>query len=364
MPIQPLTPSHSRTATQTASAVFLGHGQVELREIAMPTPGPGQVRVRLEGCGICASSLPIWEGRPWFHYPREPGEPGHEGWGRIDAVGHGVSRLKEGDRVTFLSQRAFAFHEVVPASAAVQLPANLDSYPVPGEALGCAMNIFRRSQIRPGQLVAVVGAGFLGSILIFLAARAGARVVAVSRRLHSLSVAREMGADWVIPAPSLPSAVEQIRALANGGLCDRVIEATGKQEALDLATAITREGGRLMIAGYHQDGSRQVDMQLWNWRGMDVINAHERDPEICVRGVSNAVLALAVGWLRPWPLFTHRFALADLREAMHLAHERPAGFVKALILMDPLRAERHEPQTSQKNLDDGRHPGRSVDLCA
>ena len=64
-----------------------------------------------------------------------------------------------------------------------------------------------------------------------------------------------------------------------------MIEAVGKQEALDLANGITGERGRLMIAGYHQDGPRRVTMRLWNWRGVDVINAHERDPRTYVRGM-------------------------------------------------------------------------------
>ena len=63
-----------------------------------------------------------------------------------------------------------------------------------------------------------------------------------------------------------------------------MIEAVGKQWPLDLAAELTREGGRLVIAGYHQDGPRQVNMQLWNWRGFDVANAHERDPQVAVRG--------------------------------------------------------------------------------
>ena len=57
-----------------------------------PEPGPGQVLLRLEGSGVCASSLPVWEGREWFDYPQPPGAPGHEGWGRVVAVGAGVDR--------------------------------------------------------------------------------------------------------------------------------------------------------------------------------------------------------------------------------------------------------------------------------
>ena len=73
--------------------------------------------IQLEGCGVCASSLPVWEGRPWFEYPRPPGNPGHEGWGRVIARGKAVERVALGDRVAFLSDRAFAEYDTAPASS-------------------------------------------------------------------------------------------------------------------------------------------------------------------------------------------------------------------------------------------------------
>lgn len=59
----------------------------------MADPPAGSVRIRMEGCGICASNLPVWQGRPWFRYPMEPGSPGHEGWGVIEEAGEGVGFL-------------------------------------------------------------------------------------------------------------------------------------------------------------------------------------------------------------------------------------------------------------------------------
>src|SRR4051812_17212647 len=58
-----------------------------VRTVSRPEPGPGQVLLQLEGSGVCASSIPLWEGRTWFDYPQTPGAPGHEGWGRVAAVG-------------------------------------------------------------------------------------------------------------------------------------------------------------------------------------------------------------------------------------------------------------------------------------
>ena len=127
--------------------------------------------------------------------------------------------------------------------------------------------------------------------------------------------------------------MEHVKQLTGGVFCDRVIEAVGKQGPLDLAAELTREGGRLVIAGYHQDGPRQVDMQMWNWRGFDVVNAHERDPKMYVRGLREAVEAVASGRLDPAPLFTHTYSLERLGEALDATRDRPDGFLKALVVL-------------------------------
>ena len=314
------------------AAVLTGPGQVRLDEVEVPEPGPGQVRVRLEGCGVCASNLTPWAGPEWMNFPTEPGSLGHEGWGIVDAVGDGVAGVSAGDRVAALSYKSYAEYDLADAEAVVPLPASLAGKPFPGEPLGCAMNIFRRSEIEAGQTVAIVGIGFLGAILTRLATDAGARVIAVSRRPFSLEVAREMGAAETISMDDHQGIIERVRDLTGGVFCDRVIEAVGKQWPLDLSAELTRERGRLMVAGYHQDGPRQVNMWLWNWRGLDVINAHERDPAVYVQGIREAVDAVASGRLDPTPLYTHTFPLDRLDDALNATRDRPDGFLKALVI--------------------------------
>lgn len=295
-------------------------------------PGPNEVRIRLEGSGVCASSLPMWEGREWFQYPQPPGAPGHEGWGVIDAVGADVTGLEPGQRVAALTYRAFAEYDLAAADAVVPLPASLDGIALPGEPLGCAMNILKRSNIEPGQTVAIVGIGFLGALLTRLASNLGARVIAVSRRPFSLEIARQFGAAEVIRMDDHYRIIEDVKGLTDGHGCDRVIEAVGLQWPLDLAGELTRERGRLIIAGFHQDGPRNVNMFLWNWRGLDVINAHERDPHVYVDGIREAVGAIERGELDPSPLFTHRFPLDEVDAAMAATRDRPEGFMKALVI--------------------------------
>jgi threonine dehydrogenase-like Zn-dependent dehydrogenase len=73
-------------------------------------------------------------------------------------------------------------------------------------------------------------------------------------------------------------------------------------------------------------------VQLWNWRGIDVVNAHERDSAIRIRGIRQAVAAVEEGWFDPNPLYTHTFPLAQAEAAFAALTERPEGFVKAVVL--------------------------------
>lgn len=313
------------------TAVITAPRTVAFEDRPLMIPGEGEVRVRLQGCGVCGSNLPVWEGRPWFEYPLAAGRPGHEGWGIVDAVGDGVSSVQIGDRVAALSHHAFAAFDVCGASQVVRLPEELSDQPFPGEALGCALNVFRRCDIRPHHQVAIVGLGFLGALLTQLCARAGARTIAVAHRPYSQEIARRMGASDVVAMDDHHRVIEDVKALTAGAGCDRVIEATGLQWPLDLAGELTAERGRLIIAGYHQDGLRQVNLQLWNWRGLDVINAHERDPHVYIAGMAAAVDAVVGGRLDPKPLYTHTFALRELGGALDAMRDRTDGFMKAFV---------------------------------
>lgn len=313
------------------AAVLTGPGEMRVAETALPQPGPGEVRIRLQGCGVCASNLTPWEGPDWMEFPTEPGGLGHEGWGIVDAVGAQVEGIERGDRVAALSFRSYAEYDLAGADAVVKLPESLADRPFPGEPLGCAMNIFRRSDVRAGQTVAIVGIGFLGAILTRLATEAGARVIAISRRPFSLELGRRFGAAETIKMEDHAAIVERVKELTGGRMCARAIEAVGKQWPLDLAGELVGEGGKLIVAGYHQDGPRQVNMQMWNWKGIDVINAHERDRAVQLRGIREAVDAVASGRLDPSPLYTHDFPLERLGDALDATRDRPEGFLKALV---------------------------------
>lgn len=318
--------------TMRAGRISAPH-RIDILDVPVPEPNPNQVLVKLEGCGVCASNIPVWEGKPWFSYPMDPGAPGHEGWGRIEQLAENVKEFCVGDRIGFLSYHAYAEYDLCDPVSVVKLPPALEGHPFPAEPLGCAMNIFNRCGIRRDHHAAIVGVGFLGALLTQLAQAVGAKVIAVSRSQSALKLARRMGASHTLVLDEPARVISEVKDLTNDRLCDVVIECTGKQRPLNLAAELTRERGRLVIAGYHQDGPRDVNMQLWNWRGFDVINAHERDPDIYRAGMIQAVRAVESRLLDPTPLFTHTFRLEQLAEAFQTAAARPTGFMKALILM-------------------------------
>lgn len=313
------------------AAVLTGSRRVEIREHPIPNPGPGQVRVRLEGCGLCGSNLPVWQGREWFQYPLAPGAPGHEGWGEIDMVGPDVSGFKIGQRVTFMSHCAFAQYDVAEAASTVLLPESLAGRPVPGEPLACALNVARRSNFEPGQTVAIIGIGFLGALILDLAVKAGARVLALSRRSAAMEIAKQRGATDVISTENPYAAAQRILDLTNGRGCDTVVEAVGLQSALDLATDAVAESGRLIIAGFHQDGHRSIDLCKWNWRGISIVNAHERNAQIVTKAMQDAVSMIASGQWDPFALLTHSVSLDKLEDAMNWMEQRPGEFIKGYV---------------------------------
>ncbi len=314
------------------AAVITAPEKVIIKESQLPEPKEDEVRIKIEGCGICASNIPVWEGRDWFEYPIPAGNPGHEAWGIVDKVGSNAKNFTPGERVTGLSYNAYATHDIAKASELVVLPDFLDNKPFPGEPMGCAMNIFSRSDIQKGQTVAVVGSGFLGLLLMQLAKSAGARVIAISRRDFSLEMAKKAGADECITMDDHYQIIEKVKQLTEGKFCERVIEATGKEWPLNLSIELTAEKGKLIVAGFHQDGMRSVNVQMLNWRGIDMINAHEREPEKYVEGIKAAIDAIQKQEMDPFPFFTHGYSLEEMEAAYKDLTERPEGFIKGVII--------------------------------
>jgi NADPH2:quinone reductase len=310
-------------------------------EVADPSPGPGEVLVRIRACGVCGSDLNAWRGVAGIEYPLPPGAPGHETRGEVVALGHGVDSFRVGQVVTGLMWKGFADLGVGRAEDLVAVPSGFTHTTLLGEPLACAMNVVRRAGLvaadRASSLgaddratsaaaagrLAIVGFGYLAALIASLLPDDLGAWVAVSRRPDSRALALRLGASAAYDFGEIPS-----------GLWDTfpvVIESAGVQQTLDYATWLVAYGGRLVIAGYHADGPRTVNMQTWNWKGIDVINAHEREPARYVAALQAALVLLQTRPIDLAVLHTHEWPLHGVAEAFRVADERRAGFVKGII---------------------------------
>ena len=301
---------------------LLGPRQPAVVEVPDPRPNQAEVLLRIRACGICGSDLNAWRGVPGIDYPLSPGAPGHETFGEVLRLGADVTTLRVGDLVTGLVWNGFAELATARAEHLLKVPPVYHDAGLLGEPLACAMNVVRRAAIQPAERLAMVGFGYLAALIVqLLRGEERQEWIAVSRRADSRALAGRLGAAAAYDFAEIPSDAWDSFPV--------VIEAAGVQQSLDFATWLTAYAGRLVVAGYHADGPRTVNMQSWNWKGIDVVNAHERAPSAYLRGLREALAHIET---RPFePLVTHSWPLADATDAFCTAEQRPSGFVKGVI---------------------------------
>lgn len=296
----------------------------------IPAISTDEVLIRVKACGVCTSELYSWNGKN--KDIKFPQYLGHEPSGIIERVGKNVKGFEAGDHVTvWTEERGYAEYAKVPKDYVVKIPQDIPFEIALGEPIACAINGVRRSNIQLGDVVVIIGCGFMGSLIIQGAALRGPSIIiAVDLEDDRLKLAKNLGADVIIN-PKEKDAIEMVRELTDRKGADVVIEATGKQTPLDIASEMARIRGRLVIFGYHVNGPRVINMGLWNWKGLDVINAHERAPEIYMEGMRIGINLLTKGKIMMKPLVTHLYPLERINEAFNTADTKPKGFMKAVV---------------------------------
>jgi threonine dehydrogenase-like Zn-dependent dehydrogenase len=309
---------------------MIAPGTSEVVEEATPEPGRGQLLVRVTTSGVCASELHPWiDGAP--HYPRRFG---HEPVGVIEAVGPDVERFAAGDRVTGLFAGAFADIVVADEEIVVPVPAGLPDERAMGEPLACLVNAARRTPVELADRVALIGLGYMGlGLLQLLKLRGPSRIVAIDVREEARQHALDLGADEAMHPAEVPD--DYLLMSFGDWNSDRgfdvVVEASGTQSGLTLAERMVRAHGLLSILGYHQGGDRAVDMQMWNWKAIDVVNAHVRRRGDLLESMRLGLELEAKGQIDLGSLVTHRFGLGEVDAAFTALRDKPEGFIKAII---------------------------------
>jgi alcohol dehydrogenase, propanol-preferring len=280
---------------------------LRLTERPIPEPGPGDVRVRVEACGVCGSDLFLQKGG-FGAAVSLPVIPGHEAAGIVDALGAGVTGVTVGDQVALYYittpsddpwaargrpnispdvrrmgvdvDGAFAEYVLRPAAALIRPRA-----PVPPAVLAVLTDavatplhgLKRVARLQPGETLVVLGVGGLGSNAVQLGKAFGARVIAVTRSAAKLRLARDLGADETVPADE-GDPVAAVKALTGGHGPDVVIQCVGSAAVDEQAIAMGGPGGRVVLIGASLDPFQARAVDIF-WRELAVLGSRGFVPD-------------------------------------------------------------------------------------
>ena len=263
-------------------AMYYSNQDVRLEEMPVPQIGPGEVLMRVEASGICGTDL-----LEWYRMHKAPLVLGHEVAGVIAAVGEGVEKYKEGDRICAAHHvpcnkchYCLSGHHTVcdtlrrtnfdPGGFAeyLRLPSiNVEQgiFPIPNEVsfeeatfvepLACILRGQRLAHLQPGQSVLVIGSGIAGLLHIQLARTSGAGyIIATDVVDHRLEAARKLGADVAVQAKEYTPTY--LRRAADGRLADLVVICSGATSAISQALESVERGGTVLFFATTEPGVR------------------------------------------------------------------------------------------------------------
>ena len=324
--------------------VYHGNRDLRLETVPDPAPGPGDVRLRIDYCGICATDIEEYLYGPVFIFGDEPNPitgkkmplvTGHEITATVDALGPSVSNVGVGDRVAlntvltcgscwwckngaevqcpamavagFALDGGLAEYMVWPAAEAIPLPDAVSSEEAAlVEPASVAMQAVRRSRMEAGESVAVLGVGTIGQLVVQAAKAKGGRVFAIDRRQASLALANRLGADAAIDA-STDDVEETLRELTGGVGPDVVIDAAGGEQTPAQAVRWVRSGGRaLLVAIYSSRPAFDFNDIVGTAKEIIGSIAYQR------RDVEDVVGLIAAGDIQTAPLVSDKISLEDV----------------------------------------------------
>ena len=271
---------------------------LEIRDVPVPEPGPGQVLVRIEASGLCHTDIHAARG-DWPVKPVIPLIPGHEGVGRVEALGEGVDLLAVGERVAlpwlgqacghcrycvggsetyctapqytgYTRDGSYAEYAVGYASHAVPVPDGVSSFDA--APLTCAgVTTYKALKVahpQPGETAMVVGIGGLGHLGLQYAKIFGATTVALDVDDAKLQLAKDLGADHVVDARG-----DQAARLADLGGVDIALVTVPSPQAMAAAHAALNPNGRLVLVGLPADNRLEIPVFETVLKGISILGS-------------------------------------------------------------------------------------------
>lgn len=346
-----------QTSEKMKVAVMLGVGKMGMEQRPVPTPGPGEVLVKVEYVGICGSDMHYYEtGRIGDYVVHPPFVLGHESGGIVAVVGEGVTHLAVGDKVALEPGKTcgkcefcttgrynlcpdviffatppvdgvFAEYVAHPAALCFKIPDNMDTMEAALiEPLAVGFHAANQGEARMGQTAVVFGSGCIGlSSVMALKAAGVSRVFVVDLMEKRLQKALELGADGIINAGT-QDVVAEARKLAGERGVDLVIETSGVQAAVRQAISLVRKGATIVLVGYPASGEMTLPMSL------------AMDKELSFKTVFRyrhvypmAIDAVASGKVNVRGMVTNIFDFANAQEAMDKSLSDKADIVKSVV---------------------------------
>ncbi len=323
--------------------VFHGPGDLRFEDIPLPTPGRGEIVLKIEAALTCGTDVKtLRRGHPVM-IPHVPTVFGHEFAGTVFAVGPGVRHVHEGDRVVAANSApcgacplclagrpnlcedllfvngAYGEFIALPPRLVAQnvvplartLPAHRAAF---AEPLACAILGVDRARVSSGQTVVIFGHGPLGCLLAMVAASQKARVIIVGKAGWRLERVRALGLGSCIDATA-GDVLQALRDATDGRGADVAVDATGRPEVWEQAVAATGRGGSVLFFGGCAPGtSIQLDTRRVHYEELTLVGAFHHTPAL----IRRAVELLSAGTVMPDGLLTHRMKLHDVREALAL----------------------------------------------
>jgi len=348
----------TRKGAETMRAARLhGIGDLRIDQLPVPTPGPGEVLLQVAMVGVCGSDVHYYrEGRIGDQIVRAPLILGHEFSAWVAELGEGVTSLSKGQLVaadpaipcwrcepcqegnpnlcthvrfsgTPPVDGVYAEYVVMPAENCFALPEAMD--PTEGallEPLGIGIHTVDLAHLKPGQTVAVLGAGPIGLLTAAAARVNGAGAVFMS---EPLAARREFARGYVADAaldPQQEDVVAEIMRLTGGRGVDVAFDAAGAPDTPNQAAEVTRPGGHMVIVGTPANDQLNLRSFTVRVKGLTIrlVRRMKHTYPRSIRLVESGAIALK-------PLVTHTFPLTRITEAFELLSVYGDGVVKAVI---------------------------------
>ncbi len=301
-------------------------GSIELYTTEVGDPSEGEVQLTGGACGICSWDI-VTAKLGSEMIPMAP--PGHEGVGYVSKIGPGVTGYKEGDRV---AGGGFSTVRNLPSERIYPIPDSAlnDEYWIV-EPVACAVTGIDQTNLKAGETVALIGCGFMGQLLLqgLLHSPVG-NLIALDIVEDRLALARQQGAQETIDISQHDR--DDLAATLKARDIDVVVDATGSQPGLDLATDIVKTGGRINLFGWIKGQKASFDPTKWHLGGFTIVNSA---PGSKLRNTfPPAIKLIDAGVFDLRPLVTHTASLGGYPSLMEEILSGDTTYLKGVVTLE------------------------------